>query len=299
MPKNIDKLTFMESKILELGKKQHEKGYQGGSFTPGFIRKETDYGYRAINVALESLIALELVEKTVSNTFRNGALVELDVYTITGDGIEVLDKVKSGAIALTGKEPVKQAPLVSEPRPYSKPWESSAPREAPKPRYEPRPAPNYEMEHTLKSLEISVRALAEEMRVLRSKVDNLTIRAAAPPPAPAPAPKAAEPVPRKKSKSMDSSAMVHRVMLLKAVSELSAAKRNVLADDVKDKYFADCESRGEKPKGTSQFTPFLKRLESEGLLSLKRVGCKNLGIKGQGSRVVVTVTDTGLALLQK
>ena len=70
---NIERLSFMESKILELGKKQHEKGYQGGSFTPGFVRKETEYGYRAINVALESLIALELVEKTVTSTFRNGS----------------------------------------------------------------------------------------------------------------------------------------------------------------------------------------------------------------------------------
>jgi hypothetical protein len=87
---NITRLTLMESKILELGKKQHEKGYSGGSFTPGFIRKETEYSYRAINSALESLISQELVEKTVSSTFRNGALVELDVYTITNDGILAL-----------------------------------------------------------------------------------------------------------------------------------------------------------------------------------------------------------------
>ncbi len=290
----------MESKILELGKKQHEKGYQGGSFTPGFIRKETEYGYRAINVALESLIALELVEKTVTNTFRNGTLVELDVYKITEDGIQMLEKVKAGEIPVTGKEPPKQAPLVSEPRTYSKPWDSPKPREAPKPRYESRPVPNYDMEHSIKSLEITVRAMAEEIRVLKSRMEAMSAKVHAPAPSPAVhQPQVAAPVPKKKAKSMDSGAMVHRVMLLKAVIELSSKQHNVLADDVKEKYFADCEAKGIKPKGTSQFTPFLKRLEVEGLLSLKRVGCKNLGIKGQGSRVVVKATQEGLELLQQ
>ncbi|MFO7618209.1 MAG: hypothetical protein R6W91_00885 [Thermoplasmata archaeon] len=284
MPKEIERLTFMESKILELGKKQHDKGYQGGSFTPGFIRKETEYGYRAINVALENLIALELVEKTVTNTFRNGSLVELDVYKITGNGLQVLDKVSSGSITVNGKEPSKLALDKPEPRSYSKPWDT------PKPRYDAKPAANPELEQSVKALEVTVKAMAEDMKALHAKLDRFM--------ASAPAPGLEKPATLKPRKNR-SGALNHRVMVLEAVESLKGQSDFVLAEDVKEAYFKACAERGMAPKGSTQFTTYLKRLEAESLLSLKRVGCKNLGIKGQGSRVVVHIAPEGQRLLDQ
>jgi Cdc6-like AAA superfamily ATPase len=85
-------------------------------------------------------------------------------------------------------------------------------------------------------------------------------------------------------------------MILKAIEGLEG-REFILAEDVKDAYLAACERSGDKPKGAAQFTSFLKRLEAEGIISLRRMGCKNLGIKGQGSRVVVKSTDLGKEFL--
>jgi hypothetical protein len=88
-------------------------------------------------------------------------------------------------------------------------------------------------------------------------------------------------------------------MILNAVKGLEGQGEYILAEDVKESYLKNCAEQGMAPKGTAQFTSFLKRLEGEGIVALKRMGCKNLGIKGQGSRVVVGITPEGQALLDR
>ncbi|MBA3046325.1 MAG: hypothetical protein KKH41_08855 [Candidatus Thermoplasmatota archaeon] len=298
MPKNIDKITTMESKILELGKKQHDKGYRGGVFTPGSVRSETEYSYRAINVALEALIEKGLVEKTVTSAIRDGAVVELDVYKITNEGMDCLEKVTSGSVKVYGREPSRERMPKPEPRQYSKPWEDRSPA----PRSRDVSFPNPEIARSIRALEIAVLAINENLKALQGRVNRMSetkpepvkISESEKPPETA---KPTAPAKPKISRSAISQSTHHRLLILESVNELDQQQDNVLADDLKERYIAKCSENGFSPKGMSQFTPFLKRLEGEGIISLKRVGCKNLGIKGQGSRVVVKPTPQGQEFL--
>ncbi|MDO9537849.1 MAG: hypothetical protein Q7J68_05985 [Thermoplasmata archaeon] len=289
----ITKLSQMEAKILELGKKQYDRGYARGTFTPGFIKKETNYAYRAINTALESLISQELVEKTVTSTFRNGVLVELDVYNITNDGILALEKIGSGNIKVNADtRPVSRRPdFTSE----SKPWERPSP--SPPRTFERRePSGNSpELVQIVKKLEEAMKTMTQELQALHIKMDKMMMQK----------PKVAEAqIPlsepkKRKSRAGSSEGVKHRVMILTAIRELESNRDDVLAEDIKATYFKECSGKGISPKGQAQFTTFLKKLEGEKLLDLKRVGCRNLGIKGHGSRVVVKITKEGEDFLVK
>ncbi len=291
------KLTLMESKILRLGKKQHEKGFAGGTITPGFIRKETEYSYRAINMALESLIARELIEKSMRSTFRDGALIELDVYKITYQGIETMDKLDAGEITVTGTEPEAERAQRYEPRSQSKPWERprndgpgyqeargyDRPRPPEDRRFDrPREPANRELSEAVNIMHATIKSLSEELKALHEKVDRLMSHNAQP----------AAPTPAKAVKGA-AKANDHTTLVLGSVDALSHVRDFVIADEVRETYFRECERRGLKAKGQSQFTAYLKRLESKGLLELKRMGCRNLGIKGHGSRVVVKLSAEG------
>lgn len=299
MPGNIERLTFMESKILELGKRQHEKGYQGGAFTPGFIRKETEYGYRAINIALEALIGRGLVEKSVTSTFRNGSVVELDVYKITDKGLRVVDDIKAGAVQINGREPPiqpNQRPVPApQPRAYSKPWDS--PRQD---RHHDQRPESQELVQTVQAMQATMSSMAEEIKMLHEKLDHIlrahphagAPAAASPAPAPAARPETA-PAGKRKPRALTKEALFHRQLVLRSVTEAGKLHDVVLAEDVKSAYQDACKTAGVQPKGAAQFTTFLKRMQSEGLLGLRRAGCKALGIKGQGTRVAVTLTPDG------
>jgi hypothetical protein len=291
---NITRLTLMESKILALGKKQHDKGYQGGSFTPGFIRKETEYSYRAINSSLESLISQELVEKTTTSTFRNGALVELDVYTITNDGIQALEKVDSGTIKILGGDQGVTPPARHQSSPNYKPWEKSQPTSYPV-RMEKSESSQNDLAQTVKSLETALRTLTEDLKALHLKVDRILLQPPQKPEIDTPALK----VTKRKPRSINADNIQHRVMILKALNTLASKQKIVLAEDIKTPYFQKCEEQGFPPKGLTQFPSFLKRLQDEGLVTLKRVGCRSLGIKGQGARLVVTMTGEGEKFIAK
>jgi hypothetical protein len=292
---NITRLTLMESKILGLGKKQHEKGYSGGSFTPGFIRKETEYSYRAINSALESLISQELVEKTVSSTFRNGALVELDVYTITNDGILALEKIESGAIKVLGGDQGVTPPRKYESSTNFKPWERSPPSNIPAKAEKTEPENTSDLAQTVKTLETMLKAITDDLKAIHVKIDRISTQASPKPEIDMPAPKKS----KQKPKAIKGDRMHHRAMVLDALKTLGNNRKIVLAEDVKTAYSQKSEELGLAPKGLSQFTSFLKRLQDDGLVTLNRVGCRNLGIKGQGSRVVVIITDKGERFLAK
>ncbi len=278
------RLTLMESKILRLGMKQHDKGYAGGSITPGLVRKETEYSYRAINMALESLINQELMEKSLRSTFRDGSLVELDVYKITYKGIETVEKLDAGTITVTGTEPEPERTQRHEYNDHSKTW--GRPRADDRPRhsepqrfYGPQESHTRELTEAVNTLHSAMKLLSEDMRKLHTKVDQLMTRN----------------VPQTPATARKSTARAndHTLLVLGSVKALAPVRDFVIAEEVRGTYFRECEKLGLKPKGQSQFTAYLKRLESKGLLGLKRMGCRNLGIKGHGSRVVVTLSKEG------
>jgi hypothetical protein len=292
---NVERLTFMESKILGLSKTQYDKGYSGGTFTPGLVRKETGYGYRAINMALESLISYGLLEKTVASTFREGAPVDLDVYRITDKGMQAIEKIKSGAIKIDGSDPVIVPPSSYEHRADSRPEERRTPEYRFRPEERREPAQNYGLALSVKSLEAMMKAITEDIKALHGKADKMLADMLTKPEiqVPAPQPKQREP------RVLSSDALIRRVLVLGAVNDLRKGRKVVLAEDLKAMYFKKCSERGFSLKGVNPFTAFLKRVQAERLLSLKRVGCRNLGIKGHGSRVVVEMTPEGEALLAK
>ena len=292
---NITRLTLMESKILELGKKQHEKGYYGGSFTPGFIRKETEYSYRAINSALESLIGQELVEKTISSTFRNDALVELDTYTITNDGILALEKVESGTIKIIGGDQGFTPPRKYESSTNFKPWERNSPTNNPPKEEKAEPVNNPDLVQTVKNLEATLKIITEDIKAIHLKIDRILVQAPQKSEVKVPTTN----IKKRKPRFINADRTLHRTMVLDALNTLGSNHKIVLADEVKATFILKCEERGLPPKGLTQFTPFLKRLQNEGLVTLKRVGCRDLGIKSQGSRLVVIITGKGEKFLAK
>ena len=93
-----DTISFMESKIIHIAKGQYDRGIHGGTFTPGYVRKETGYEYGAIDPALDSLVTHKLLERSKSTTFRNGASVEIDLFRITEKGLQTFEKLKAGVI---------------------------------------------------------------------------------------------------------------------------------------------------------------------------------------------------------
>jgi hypothetical protein len=272
MADDITRLTLMESKILGLGKIQFEKGYSGGAITPGLVRKETEYSYRAINMAMETLIGQELMEKIPRSSFRNGSVVELDVYRITVKGLEVLEKVQAGAIRVTGSDEPAPRPFRPSPQP-SRHWDR------PPDRNEQYRAPPNELADIVRNLQAAMKTLSDDVRSLHDKIDHMMNQS--------PAPVAARGT-AKAPKKTD-----HTFLVLKAVSALAAVRGNVLAEEVREVYFTECGRLGLKPKGQTQFTSYLKRLQEKGLLELKRTGCRNLGIKGHGSRVCVLMSAGG------
>lgn len=298
----IERITFMESKILGLSKAQYDKGYSGGTFTPGLVRKETSYSYRAINTSLESLISQGFLEKTVTSTFREGAPVDLDVYRITEKGLQAIEKIKAGIIKIDGAgEPIiAPPPGRQEPRPDFRSNFRQDDRRDQRDRFRPpferrEPAPNYGLAQSVKNLEETLKAVTEDLKSLHEKMDKMLASASARPEVQilTPHPK------QRKPRTLSSDALLHRVLVLDAVRILKKDWEFVLGEDVKAMYFKKCEERGMSPKGPTQFTAFLKRVQYEKLVSLKLVGCRNLGIKGHGSRVVVELTQEGEALLAK
>ena len=292
---NIERLTFMESKILGLSKTQYDKGYSGGTFTPGVVRKETGYGYRTINMALESLISYGLLEKSVASTFREGVPADMDVYRITDKGMQAIEKIKSGAIKIDGSDAVIVPPSSYEHMAGSRPEERRTPEYRFRPEERREPAQAYGLAQSVKNLEATMKVITEDVKALHSKADKMLADMLSKPEIQMPA---SQPKQRK-SRVLSSDALLQRVLVLDAVNELRKGREVVLAEDVKATYFKKCSESGLSPKGANPFTTFLKRFQAEHLLSLKRVGCRNLGIKGHGSRVVVEMTQEGGELLAK
>jgi DNA-binding PadR family transcriptional regulator len=292
---NVERITFMELKILGISKAQYDKGYSGGTFTPGLVRKETSYSYQVINTSLESLISHGLLEKTVTSTEREGVPVDLDAYSITDKGLQAIEKIKSGAIKIDSSDPGFAPPSGHEPRAGFRPEERRTPEYRFRPEERREPAQNNELAQSIKNLEATMKAITEDIKGLHEKADKMLAHVSAKPEVQMPAPQPKQ----RKPRALSSDALIHRVLVLDAVNELRKDWEVVLAKDVKAMYFKKCKERKLSPKGPTQFTTFLKRAQYERLLSLKRVGCRNLGIKGHGSRVVVEMTPEGEEFLAK
>jgi DNA-binding PadR family transcriptional regulator len=259
------------------------------------VRKETGYGYRTINMTLESLISYGLLEKTVASTFREGVPADLDVYRITDKGMQAIEKIKSGAIKIDGSGPVIVPPSSYEHMAGSRPEERHTPEYRFRSEERREPTQSYGLAQSVKNLEAAMKVITEDIKALHGKADKMLVDMLAKPEIQMPPeqPKA------RKARALSSDALIRRVLVLDAVNTLRKDQDTVLAEDVKAMYFKKCSEGGFSPKGAIPFTTFLKRFQAEHLLSLKRVGCKNLGIKGHGSRVVVEMTPEGEELLAK
>jgi DNA-binding PadR family transcriptional regulator len=307
-----DTISFIESKVIHIAKAQYDHGIHGGTFTPGYVRKETGYEYRAIDPALDSLVTHNLLEKSRTETFRNGAPVEIFLFRITEKGLQTYTKLKAGIINV-------------EREPSARPFESHPSRDSHgSERGNQRGGQTHSSEHhlSLKRLEASLGEASAKLSKLHDKLDGMlgTIPAK---PAPQQAiasepaealkagegpkvtkPPKADEMPHKSSRSTGKRAtspekLRHQVLVVEALRELQKTGKGVLSSDIERMYGQRCKELGLRPKSHQQFALLLKRMAANGHLSLKLTGCRELGIKGHGSRLVVDLTTDGEEFLAK
>lgn len=249
----------LESDILRIGERQLVEGPHQGKFTPGYIRRETGSVYNTINDALGYLTNHGLLERDRHLTHRMGKSVEIATYKITGPGLGVLEKVEAGKVRV-GRRPVPdKSEAVSQVRPASR-------------------------------LEAQLSLIAEHLSQLDTKLDSVLSRLGE---------TRAVPAPRKVRGRSRNDALLHRLLLLDTVRHLSKGSMNVIASDVEEMYGQICAAKGTEPRSNSQVRNILKRLAKEGYLSTKRVGCRSLGIRGHGARLIVELSQPGLEFLMK
>jgi DNA-binding PadR family transcriptional regulator len=284
-----DTISFMESKIIYLAKSQYDHGIHGGTFTPGYVRKETGYEYRAIDPALDSLVIHKLLERSRTTTFRNGASVDIDLFRITEKGIQAFEKLKAGTIRV---ERELQRDVRRPNQRSDKP--------------EGGQGHSLELHQSVKRLEATVGEVSAKLGKLHEKLDGMLEAAptklsgehrqaiATNPAEPSNTEKERPSQPKdRKSRAPSSGMVLRRLALIEAVKELSKERKFILAEDLKSHYINKCKEKGIAPKGAEQFTVFLNGFKANRLISLKRTGCKAIGIEGRGSRLVVEMTPEG------
>ncbi|MEW5936684.1 MAG: hypothetical protein AB1665_02560 [Candidatus Thermoplasmatota archaeon] len=249
----------LESDILRIGERQLVEGPHQGKFTPGYVRRETGKGYNVINEALGYLTDYGLLERDKHLTHKSGEAREIAIYKLTGPGLGVLENVEAGKVRI-------------ERRP-----QPAAGREG----VGARPASR---------LDAQLSSIAEQLSQLDAKLDHVLARLSGARPSP----------PAKRVRgSLRNEALLHRLLLLDTVRHLSKGSRNVIASDVEEMYGQICAARDATPRSDSQVRNVLRRLEKEGYLTTKRVGCRSLGMRGHGSRLLVELTQTGSEYLMK
>jgi len=277
---SVETLSVLESKILNLGKDQCNNGYHGGTFTPGYIRKETGLSYLAINPALLALVNYGFLEASKSTAFRNGSTIDIDVYTITYKGLQATEEIRLGAIKVEEHEFSNGLHRRNEPM------------NSFRPRRESGHGP--ELIQSFKSMETDLATISEKVKELHTKFDRILASSVKPETT-----NSSERPKARKPRAASRKSLKHQTIILDSLKALSEKSKFVLANNVYETYSQKCKDLGISSRNTSQYRNILKRLEKENHVSLKRVGCKELRIKGRGSRVVVELTQDGSELLKK
>jgi hypothetical protein len=289
----VETVSQLESKIVSLARHQYNSGDRGGTFTPGFVRKETGQGYDAINFALSSLVGSGLLEKSRTTGFRQGAPIEIELYRITERGLQAFERIEKGIIKVEDRQ------LPSN-------YHGSQPNERGVQHGVRGPGHSPELHQSVKRLEATLGEVTAKLGNLHDKLDGmLGIATTKPSPEPARATATNPPEPSKiekeppaptkarKARAPSSNMVLRRLALIEAVKDLSKEGKVLLAEDLKDHYIKKCKEKGIAPKGAEQFSVFLNGFKANRLLSLKRMGCKAIGIEGRGSRLVVGMTPEG------
>jgi DNA-binding PadR family transcriptional regulator len=295
----IETVTQLESKIISLARYQYNCGDRGGTFTPGFVRKETGQGYDAINFALSSLVGYGLLEKSRTTGFRQGAPIEIELYRITERGLQAFERIEKEIIKIEDRQlPGNYQGNQSNERgvQHGARGQGHSPG----------------LHQSVKRLEATLGEVSVKLGKLHDKLDGMlgiaptktsvepTQATATKPPEPSktenepPAPPKA-----RKTRASSSSLVLRRLALIEAVKDLWKERKVLLAEDVKDGYIKKCKEKGITPKGAEQFSVFLNGFKANRLISLKRMGCKAIGIEGRGSRLVIEMTREGEEYLVK
>jgi DNA-binding PadR family transcriptional regulator len=274
----VDTISFMESKIIYLAKGQYDHGIHGGTFTPGYVRKETGYEYRAIDPALDLLVTHNLLERSKTTTFRNGASVEIDLFRITEKGLQTFEKLKAGIIRVERELPARQ----SERHSHGK-FESRERRDPPP-----------EVSQSVKNLEVALTTIRERVAELHGKLDRMLAGTVQRPPE-----KPREPNRSTGKRHMSQEVQRHQILAVEALQELLKTRKIALYGDIEMRYGQRCKELGLLPKPHTLFALLFKRIAANGHVSLKLTGCRELGIKGRGSRMVVLLTPSGEEFIVK
>jgi hypothetical protein len=253
--------TPFEHEVLKLAKSQLTGGLHGGTFTPGYVRKETGKGYNSINSTLASLTKFGLLERGTHTSHRDGQPIEISLYKLTDAGLTILTRIDAGEMKI-------------EERP-----DSPVPRRAER----QRDAPDGDVSDAIRKLEGDIAAILKALESLHEKMDKLHG---------AGAPRTAVGDPPKRARKSDSDA--HAKAVLESLNELAGGSRHALAQDVERMYGKKVGDSGMKAGSGVYFKKLISGLESDSLLKRKYVGCRSLGIRGHGSRLVLEITPEGL-----
>jgi len=257
--------TPFEHDVLKMAKSQLSGGIHGGTFTPGYVRKETGKGYNSINATLAALTKFGLLERGSHTSHREGQPVEISLYKLTDFGLTILTRIDAGEMKIGERLDVPSLKKVERQRDASDGDAASA----------------------IKKLEEDVTAILRALESLHEKIDRLSGTNA---------PKPSSGTPKRARKS-DSG--IHSKAVLSALKELAGSSRHALAQDVERMYGKIVEAAGMKSGSGVYFKKIITGLEAESLLKRKYVGCRSLGIRGHGSRLMLEITPEGLERIAK
>jgi DNA-binding PadR family transcriptional regulator len=269
----IDTISLADSKIIMLAKGQYDYGYRGGTFTPGYVRKETGFGYNIIDSSLDRLVEKGYLEKSRTTVYRQGEQTEIDLFRITEKGLQTIERIRSGLVRVADVR--READGAARPQGLRKAHPASV---------------TAGVAGIQASLAVALRRTAE----LHGKVDKMladrAVRRGAEP---------AKPVPSGPShRSLRADTVQHQRVYLESLGELLAAKKIVIAGEVTELYSSRCATAGIAPKVGQQMVFLLKGMVARGLVAARTVGCRELGIKGHGSRTVLTMTEAGMKQIE-
>jgi hypothetical protein len=277
----VDVVSIEESKILCLAKGQYDHGIHGGTFTPGYVRKETGYGYDIINDALEFLVGKKYLEVSKTTTFRQGTPVEIELFRITEKGLQTIERMKSGAVRVGVHEVDRTRSESADPTVRTRPQDGHD--------------PHSRTVQSARNIEATLAKALERTIELHQKVDRFV---AGPPMIVVPDTKKSGHHPAETNASRKRT-LPHQVLVAGAIKELTGTMKLVLSRDIEVLYLKRCKEVGLPPKNRQTLGLLLKSMSAMGLATLKLTGCRELGIHGHGSRLVVALTPKGDEFLKE
>jgi hypothetical protein len=269
----VDTVSVAESKIIFIAKGQYDKGYHGGTFTPGFVRKETGYGYGIIDSSLDSLVERKYLERSKTTIYRQGVPTEIDLFRITEKGLQAIERIRVGTVRVLDKRPSPQEEGRSQRRPVDFRSGSS------------------DLLSATMRIEAAVALAKERTLQLHEKIERIS---------PTPHSAQASEQPRRiRTVRQRKATAIHQLIVLQALFDLQKSMRTIISSDIEGRYAEGCAEAGVAPKRGQSFALLLKSMQRRGLLDLKTAGCRELGIKGHGSRTVLIGTSDGKAYLDE